>query len=363
MGTAEFGVMATHELYYADYLCLSSLLSAQHPESRKHGAEAHDEMLFIITHQTYELWFKQILHELKSVLELFGSVPLESRRLNIIVARLARIHTIQKLVNQQIGVLETMAPLDFLDFRDYLIPASGFQSVQFREIELRLGLASQPGAYCRLNAEDRGYLEAVAQQPNLFGQLDAWLARMPFLEFEAFNFWESYRQAVDAMLETDRRSILGNPTLSSLEKERQLIAQDATRRLFDCLLESEDFARLQREGGFRLRQASMLSALFINLYRDEPLLQMPFRLLTHLMDIDEQWAAWRSSHALMAQRMLGGKIGTGGTSGHEYLKETVEKKRVFADLYNLSTFLIPRSALPVLPPAIQRSLSFHIAGE
>lgn len=355
--------MATTDLYYADYLRLNSLLGAQHPESRKHGREAHDEMLFIITHQAYELWFKQILHELDSVLDLFAPVPLDSRRLNIIVARLERMHAIQRLINQQIAILETMTPLDFLDFRDYLIPASGFQSMQFREIELRLGLPAQPAAYGRLNAADRAYLEGVALQSNLFQRLDAWLARMPFLEFGDFNFWDSYRRAVETMLETDRRSILGNPTLSGEDKDLQLTGLENTRRLFHCLLEPEGFQVLRDEGGFRLRQESVLSALFINLYRDEPLLQLPFRLLTHLMDIDEQWTAWRSSHALMAQRMLGSKIGTGGSSGHEYLRETVAKKRVFADLYNLSTFLIPRSALPVLPPAIKRSLGFHIAGE
>ncbi len=355
--------MAINELYYADYLHLNVLLTSQHPESRKRGEDAHDEMLFIITHQTYELWFKQILHELDSILELFAKVPLESRRLNIIVARLERLCTIQKLINQQIGVLETMAPLDFLEFRDYLIPASGFQSVQFREIEIRLGLPSQPAAYSRLSPADRDYLEGLAQQPNLFGQLDDWLARMPFLEFEHFNFWESYRRAVDRMLLTDRRSILGNPTLSDQDKDQQLARLEDTKRLFECLLDAKRFEALRVEGGFRLRQESILSALFINLYRDEPLLQMPFRLLTHLMDIDEQWAAWRSSHALMAQRMLGSKIGTGGTSGHDYLKETVVKKRIFADLYNLSTFLIPRSALPTLPSRIKRSLGFYIAGE
>src|SRR5690554_6457754 len=129
----------TQELYYADYLQLPRLLDSQLPESRRHGREAHDEMLFIVTHQTYELWFKQILHELKSVLAAFAVAPLDEHSIGVIVARLERIIAIQKVLNQQIDVLETITPLDFLDFRDYLIPASGFQSVQFREIELRLG--------------------------------------------------------------------------------------------------------------------------------------------------------------------------------------------------------------------------------
>ncbi len=353
------------ELYYADYLRLGTLLDLQHPESACRGGEAHDETLFIVVHQTYELWFKQILHELNSVLQLMASVPLNSRQLNLIVARLERIGAIQKVINQQIGILETMTPLDFLDFRDYLIPASGFQSVQFREIELRLGLAAHlsPNVYGRLRVEDRTYLEEVARQPSLFDRLDAWLGRMPFLKFEGFDFWDAYRQAVGTMLETDRKSILDNPTLSNHEKEQQLTGLESTRHMFDHLLAPAGFRKLAEDGVFRLRQESVLSALFISLYRDEPLLQLPFRLLTHLMDIDEHWAAWRSAHALMAQRMLGGKIGTGGSSGHEYLKETVERKRVFSDLFNLSTFLIPRSALPVLPADIKRNLGFYVAGE
>jgi tryptophan 2,3-dioxygenase len=352
-------------LYYADYLCLGSLLQAQHPESRRRSQEAHDEMLFIITHQTYELWFKQILHELRSVLDLFASVPMDERKLGIIVARLERVLAIQKLLNQQIGVLETMTPLDFLDFRNYLMPASGFQSVQFREIELRLGLGARlvPAAFDRLADRDRDYLEQIARETSLFECIDAWLARTPFLAFEGFNFWESYRQAVTTMLETDRRSILGNPLLASGEKAQQLAGLNDAQHTFDALFEPDGFQALRDQGLFRLCQGSVLSALFINLYRDEPILHLPFRLLTHLMDIDEQLTAWRSGHALMTQRMLGTKIGTGGTSGHEYLRRTVDKKRIFVDLYNLSTFLIPRSALPVLPPRLKQSLGFCFTGE
>lgn len=354
---------STPPLYYADYLALPKILGAQQPESRKHGQEAHDEMLFIITHQTYELWFKEILHELKSVLELFSSVPVDEKIIGVIVARLGRILAIQKLLNQQIGILETMTPLDFLDFRDYLIPASGFQSVQFREIELRLGLGVHVKPFFgRLKAEDRYYLEQVAQKISLFELLDAWLARMPFLEFDEFKFWESYRHAVVSMLEADRASILNNPWLSNSEKKEQLNELKSTRHSFDCLFEPEAFQALQEQGLFHLSQSSILAALFINLYRDEPILHLPFRLLTHLMDIDEQLAVWRSSHALMTQRMLGGKIGTGGTSGQEYLKETVDKKRIFKDLFNLSTFLIPRSALPVLPEGLKKRLGFYFTG-
>jgi tryptophan 2,3-dioxygenase len=355
----------TKELYYADYLQLGRLLNSQAPESRRHGREAHDEMLFIITHQAYEIWFKQILHELKSVLAAFAVAPLDEHSMGIIVARLERIIAIQKVLNQQIDVLETITPLDFLDFRDYLIPASGFQSVQFREIELRLGLGvhlPQP-VTGRLRSEDVAYLGEVAGEPSLFQQVDAWLARMPFLKLEDYDFWESYREAVTAMLTRDKRSIEENPLFSEAERRAQLTELDNTRRKFDCLLDPTGFEQLQAQGLFHLRQTSVLSALFIQLYRDEPILHLPFRLLSHLMDIDELFTAWRSRHALMAQRMLGSKIGTGGSSGHDYLRETVDKKRIFRDLFNLSTFLIPRSALPALPRRLKQSLDFHFTGD
>lgn len=351
------------ELYYGDYLRLDLLLAAQHPESRRLGREAHEETLFIIVHQAYELWFKQILHELRSVLRLFGSVPLDEKTIGIIVARLGRIVAIQKLINQQIGILETMTPLDFLDFRNDLIPASGFQSVQFREIELRLGLAAQGpyGSPGRLRPADADYVRRVSGEKSLFECVDDWLARMPFLKFEGFDFWNNYRQAVTSMLTRDRRAIRDNRLLSDEEREQQFAELEATERKFALLFEPEGFQWLREYGFFRLRQASVLSALFIQLYRDEPILHLPFRLLTQLMDIDEELAAWRSNHALMAQRMLGSKIGTGGTSGHEYLRKTVEKKRIYKDLFHLSSFLIPRSSLPVLPLNLQRSLDFRFS--
>ena len=127
-------------LYYPAYLQLDRLLDCQHLESARQGSAAHDEMLFIITHQAYELWFKQILWELDAVMALFDVAAVEERAVGRAVAHLSRISEIQHVLIRQIDVLETMTPLDFLDFRDYLIPASGFQSVQFRLIENRLGM-------------------------------------------------------------------------------------------------------------------------------------------------------------------------------------------------------------------------------
>lgn len=349
------------ELYYRDYLQLQTLLNAQQTESSRKGHAAHDEMLFIITHQTYELWFKQILFELESVLTLFAKLPLDEKSLHTIAARLQRIVHIQKVINQQIGILETMTPLDFLDFRDDLIPASGFQSRQFREIELRLGLSHHLSScvYGHFTQDDKIYLCQVAQQSSLFELLDAWLQRIPFLEFQTFNFWDSYSHAVNIMLDSDEQIINSNPLLNSQEKKQQLKELTSTRQSFACLFDAQKYQDFKRQGRFQLSHAATLAALFIQLYRDEPLLQQPFNVLTLLIDIDEQLAHWRSSHMLMVQRMLGSKIGTGGSSGQEYLNTTISAKRIFADLFNLSTFLIPRSQLPQLPDELVKNLGFY----
>ncbi|MFI5145497.1 MAG: tryptophan 2,3-dioxygenase family protein, partial [Ignavibacteria bacterium] len=109
----------------------------------------------------------------------------------------------------------------------------------------------------------------------------------------------------------------------------------------------------------RLSQTAMLAAIFINLYRDEPILHMPFKLLNSIVEMDELFTTWRYRHVLMVHRMIGLKVGTGGTSGHEYLMSTVEKHRVFIDLFNISTYLIPRSALPQLPGEVENQLGFY----
>src|ERR1700741_3939075 len=146
-------------VYYGDYLRLDRLLSSQEPESAKIGVNAHDEMLFIIVHQAYELWFQQILHELDRVETDFGTIPVTDDAMARIVHGLNRVHEILKLVVAQLDVLETMTPFDFLDFRDLLMPASGFQSLQFRLIEARLGLLAET----RIAFDDKAIDERLSE--------------------------------------------------------------------------------------------------------------------------------------------------------------------------------------------------------
>ena len=360
----------TSDLYYGDYLKLSKILSAQHLESEKAGKPAHDEMLFIITHQAYELWFKQILFELNSVIEIFSGDKVDDKQMGVAIARLERIHTIQRLLILQIEVIETMTPLDFLEFRDLLVPASGFQSLQFKEIEIALGLkrtqrieADQEFFHTRLRDQDREELEDIETRPTLLELIDRWLDRMPFLEFKNFKFWEEYKVAVDKMLKSDFNIVESSPSLSDRERKVQLDSLEATRARFETLLDEEKFEKLRSSGEFRLSWRSTLAALFIHLYRDEPLVHLPFLLLTTLVEIDEMFTNWRSRHALMVQRMLGTKIGTGGSSGHDYLSRTTQRNRVFIDLFTISTFLISRSERPELPAELKQALGFYFSGQ
>nr|HQU56114.1 tryptophan 2,3-dioxygenase family protein [Chitinophagaceae bacterium] len=127
---------------YHEYLQLEKILHAQSLESEKHQLPAHDEMLFIIIHQAYELWFKQLHEEVASVITIMDRPALNdnSPDLQTVVHRLNRCVTILRVLVHQLDIMETMTPMDFLDFRDMLRPASGFQSWQFKELEARLGL-------------------------------------------------------------------------------------------------------------------------------------------------------------------------------------------------------------------------------
>lgn len=352
-------------IYYADYLQLDKLLDSQHTKSSEYGKEAHDELLFIIVHQAYELWFKQILHEIDSINELFSRDSVDEKSIGTAVSRLGRITEIQKLLIDQLRVLETMTPLDFLEFRDYLIPASGFQSFQFRLIENKLGLTDKR----RIPYNNADYLKTLSshhqkivmdtvKSPSLLEFVNRWLERTPFLGFGKFNFWTEYERAVDKMLDNERSIIEGNATLSESKKIAQLGQLESTKEHFAALFDSRIHAKLLEDGKRVLSNKATLAALFINLYRDEPILHLPFKFLNGLVEMDEMFTEWRYRHALMVHRMIGAKVGTGGSSGHHYLMTTVEKHRIFTDLFELSTYLIPRVDLPHLPVELVHNLGF-----
>jgi len=357
---AQTGVNKVTEkgLTYGKYLQTDKILSAQNMVT-----DVHDEHLFIITHQAYELWFKQIIHELDSIRELMSRVPLPEEKMIKIVSRMDRIVQIWKLLVDQIFVLETMTPLDFLDFRDYLAPASGFQSLQFRIMENKLGI--KQGQRVRYNQKHYAEvfsdsasvsaLEASERDPTLLELLKNWLERTPGLNKDGFDFWGNFHQSVKTMLGDDQATV----DAMAEGTEKLMAAEDvkSKRQKFDELFDEQHHNHLVARGDRRLSYKALQGALMIYFYREESLFHGPFRFLSQLMDVDSLLTKWRYNHVMMVQRMIGNKPGTGGSSGYQYLRSTVSPRyQVFVDLFNLATFLVPRHVIPPLSGEMKKRL-------
>lgn len=269
--------MADHS--YSSYIKVPQLLALQQPLS---DPMEHDEMLFIVIHQVYELWFKEILHELDAVrARLLEGAPLHALK------SMRRINVIQRTLNAQVDVLETMTPVDFNLFRHLFSSASGFQSVQFRCIEVASG------------AIDPRVLRPLADQPG--------------------------------MEQVNRR--LGEPTL------------------YDALLRHlhrEGFAipaRLLAPGGLPRDAARPIEPELVAAFKDlyESATRDAVRYELHLLleafvDYEALWITWRHRHIQMVERTIGMKMGTGGSSGAGYLRQTLTP-RFFPELFAVRTEL------------------------
>jgi tryptophan 2,3-dioxygenase len=339
-------------VYYSEYLQLDKILNAQEPESAKEGVRADDEMLFIIIHQSYELWFKQIAHEVNIAREVFGQPAIHDNDPDMInvAHRLRRVTTILQMLVKKMDIMETMTALDFLDFRDFLRPASGFQSIQFKMLEAMLGLPfdhrfGQNYYLSQLNAADVDRVKKAESEISLFELVKKWLERMPVFNHPSWNaeykdgashpFWQSYHQ-------------LYKSTLQPAEQ------QNVER--FEELFLNDDQYPTDR----RLSPTANRHVLFIMLYRDYPMLQLPFQIITLLLDIDSLLGEWRSRHLNMVKRMIGSRIGTGGSSGAGYLKSAMDSHYIFKEFAELSSFLVQRSKLPKLSAPLEKSLMFSI---
>jgi tryptophan 2,3-dioxygenase len=361
-------VMKKEPLYYGSYLHLEKILDGQHPVSFEEGhAPAHDEMLFIIIHQAYELWFKQILFELDYVMHIFSQEKINdnSEDMNLVRHRLHRVIRILELLNQQITILNTMTPLDFLEFRNLLTPSSGFQSAQFRLIEARLGLQidqrHQKEYYKRTNEggftrNDYERITAVETEKNLLQLVNDWLERMPFFDTE---LWHQYKPATtnnttDHPFWNDYRAVY----LQGLTEREQAKIFD-----FDYVFFEKAHVDYTPEQLETLRSnfspKAMRAALFIMLYRDFPVFQTSYQLLDALIEIDHLLSNWRHKHLIMVRRMIGMRVGTGNTSGAGYLEGALSKHYVYRDLSGLATYLIERKNLPKLPIELMKKLGFH----
>eukprot|EP01083_Nonionella_stella_P003917 11273_1 len=361
------------DCYYHDYLQLDKILNANKPRSAEWLPEpSHDEHLFITIHQAYELWFKQILLELDSCITFLGMDVINDRQMLKLVSRFQRINKILKLSVEQFTILETMTPMDFLDFRKYLKPASGFQSVQFRLLENRLGLHRNhrirynKQEYTKvLTAEHEACVqEKLKEKQSLFDVIEKWLERFPYLEADGWLFWKQYKSAVNDYIMEEKQLYLSNAKhLNSQQEIRKLKSELETQyqahiTSFNCIFDQRQYEELRKKGKVRLSYIALQAALMIMLYREEPVLQMPFRVLELSMDLDNLLTQWRNAHALMVRRMLGSKMGTGGSSGFHYLRTAAVHHKVFSDLFSLSTYMVPHVNLPQLPNSLKFFMDF-----
>lgn len=261
-------------LSYNQYLRVADLIGLQDCLS---DPQHHDELLFITIHQAYELWFKQILHELDAAITM-----MTGHRLAAAARTMRRVVEIEKLLVNQIHLLESMAPISFLAFRDQLNPASGFQSMQFREIEFTSGL----------------------KHDSLLN------------EFRADEFAHGRLQK-----RFDAPS-LGDVFYAALRK-----------RGLDAPANDKGIEELERTKRYGKRTQAVLEILthFEERYEE-------FQLAEALLEHDEYFALWRSHHIKMVERMVGTKRGTGGSEGVGYLQTTLDKK-FFPELWEARTYL------------------------
>lgn len=260
------------EMTYARYLALDDLLAAQHPQS-----DLDDEMLFIIIHQTKELWLKQMIRELK-----FAKAQVQSDALVPAYKALARVSRIQAVMTLSWDVLSTMTPSDYTRFRHVLGPSSGFQSDQFRTVEYLLGL------------KDASFLKYQDDRPQAQSAMQVAL--------ESPSLWDD---AIGAL----------------------------ARAGFDMPLN-----QLARDWSQPHEPSGAVEAAFLEVYRDPERYWELYQLAEKLVDLDDAMATWRHKHVLTVERIIGGKRGTGGTAGVSYLQGTVPK-RAFPELWSLRTQL------------------------
>lgn len=353
---------------YWDYLRLDQLLAIQGGLEGDEGALMPDELHFIIVHQAFELWFKLAIRELRLARDHLAAPRVSEPTIPLVVHHLKRVGTILHLAVDQFEVMETLTPQDFLAFRDKLVPASGFQSFQMRVLEVLLGVDMarrvryadvDPIAHIRKLAESspasgvalRQLEQAMAEQ-SLLSALQTWLHRTPIRgsspgdpgdDEVVLGFIEDYLARVEAL--HGRQAALlpaGLGVEPAQMAARFAQATEAARGFLHAL----DQPEAERPTMRRCRAA----LVFIESYRELPLLAWPRLLIDTLVETEEQLILWRHRHARMVERVIGRRIGTGGSSGVEYLDRTTAM-RVFQDLWTVRSLLLPRGELPALDQA------------
>jgi tryptophan 2,3-dioxygenase len=354
---------------YWDYLGLDRLLDLQGGLEGDERDMLPDELHFIVVHQTYELWFKLTLRCLRIARDALGAPKVAEETIPTVVHHLRRVTSILRLAVHQMEVMETLTPQGFLDFRDKLIPASGFQSFQMRELEILLGIEDaervhysgvDPIRHIAESAHDtpagrlaKARMEAVRQERTFLACLDDWLYRTPIQgssptdpgdEAVVEGFLQAYLQRMQEAREASflrlNQALEVKDPASMRRRFEDLAAQSA------AFLRAEDVPAELRARRRRIRAA----ALFIESYRELPLLSWPRLLLDLIVEVEEGLVLFRHRHARMVERTIGRRVGTGGSGGVDYLDET-GKYRVFRDLWAIRTVLLPRARVPELQSA------------
>ncbi|XP_071840045.1 tryptophan 2,3-dioxygenase-like [Apostichopus japonicus] len=331
-------------LVYKDYLQLDNkILNAQDRESGRDGDPPHhDEMFFIIVHQVYELWFKSNIHDLRSVMDSLKNVELV--KLNRVNEKMTRMTSIMKICVDQLHTLETLNPAEFMGFRSYLFPASGFQSYQFRIFENTFGLKhksrSEFGRQHYKQDHPKDILKQIdtsEEEKTFVDVLESWLAKVFREEPQSKVFWEKFEKGVKGTIE-DIKSKNKSP-----EEEQKAVA------IWQSVIKKELHDKKIIDGHRKMSFDAWRGALMITYLRNrQEKYAVAHNFLNLVRDADNLLMKWRYHHVQMVHRQIGDKAGTGGTtSGYSYLKSTVgDQYRVFKDLFDFHGFLLEPKHLP-----------------
>ena len=338
---------------YGGYLRLDELLALQEGPEGYSPAPSNDELHFIIVHQTFELWFKLVLRELKEARTLLTQSKVEESQIPVIVHHLERVSEIFRLLADQWKVMETLSPQDFLAFRDRLGTSSGFESWQMRELEVLLGLEQtqrvggmDPLAHMqklseegKVTAEVMKAFEDTNGKPSLNDALNAWLSRTPI--HASLPESEGDEATVQAYVDSHLQAMTdhGEQVIAHMVRIGHGTEAGVRPRIEAGIEGARTF--LLPDGKPHRGRAGLL---FIESYRDLPLLSWPRRLLDSFVELEQAMLLFRTHHARMVERMIGRRMGTGGSSGVDYLDATT-KYRVFVDLWAVRTLLVKREAL------------------
>ncbi len=350
---------------YWEYIRVPELLGLQGGKEHDDRKIAQEEVVFITVHQVYELWFKIALRDLVEARDLFKQTHVPDDALAGACRKLDRLKIIFELAVSHFPLIETLTTRDYLEFRDKLFPANGGQSPQFREFEILLGLDDSQripyvtgGSYTDVLKSMTGgatfALERVEARkkdlPSFKVALDEWLYRTPIhgsMPKDASDaavvdrFIAEYLKRHAAFLETtgnDACAMMTNALDREELKKRYATEHEQTAKFMNAL----DVPDAERSRRRRIRAA----ILFIETYRELPLLAWPREVLDKLVALEQTIVHYRQRHARMAERIIGKRVGTGGSSGVDYLDAVALRYRVFQDLWAARTILVPRHLLP-----------------